>query len=361
MNEPSPQHVFAEVLPQVGAVLHLDTALPQSDPQFGNEYWALDGSCAVVAPDRVLTIRHTIKDLGDLTRTGIFLPYEGIFKVVDVQFQSGRDRDRDFDSEKYDNLALLTLDRKVRHAPGFGVRKIPDGTKDSGFAFIGGYGCWDAEPFGDRDGLQRRVWVRLGMPDWDQGSHIHYDNLDLAWWSPWNDGRRALLNNSGGPMLWISREARGFDVVGINRETKGSQQIGSWIGWDRFEWLHEVGVLPSVDRSVAPKAVGSKVLQVGQKVEEARRFEIVVPEDATRILLTLNATAGLRLQMGVEADPGDGFLDRLAGSNLHSGRFLFREHTWEDRPPRLVIGVSHVARAFPEAEAVTAQLCWMFV
>ena len=220
-------------LPQVGAVLELDTDLDVDGIEQGNKHWILRGSCALVAPDRVLTIVH-ILDLDPGIRSAVFLPYEGIFLLSGESLKEPQ--------KIGDNLALVRLLRRVPRTPPLGYRRIRSRYKYTGYAEAAGYGLWRGGPHGDLDGLQQRFTVDLGPPPRGSGaSWQRYDNLDLSWSSAMNGGLVAGRDNSGGPMLWGSDGGGdggdGFDVVGIHREEKGDQQIGSWIGKDRRDWL----------------------------------------------------------------------------------------------------------------------------
>ena len=351
---PELQKVFGDPLPQIGAVLRLNTELPQKSPELGSRHWALDGSCVLVAGDRVLTISHTLKGLDDdpartLERCGIFLPYEGLIRVQEHET---------YYSTRMDNPTLLRLEDPVRLAPPLLARKIPGSKKSGTFAFVAGYGGWLAVPHGGEDGLQRRVRVDLGLPSWAGWC----DTLDLCWWSEWNGGRAALVNNSGGPMMWLESDGVSFSVVGVNREQRGPWQTGTWVGQRRFKWLRDQIGEPSVVDPGTAKSRRREVLEIAAEAT-GRVVRLEVPAGAEHLRVTVNASAGFPLDMEIAGGPppADFLTDLAARKGVNSGRFLTRTARLSELDPGGVfVGVSRVASAPVTASRVVAQLCAVF-
>ncbi len=365
MNQSSPGLILQEPIPQVGAILNLDTLLTSFDRDdtlyFGSKHWKLDGSCVLVGHNRVLTIRHILQKHSP---SAVFIPYEGIFRIPDgLEWEDG---------PKGDNLVMAGLERKdgpVRHLRPLSHEKILGWRKHNASAIVCGYGQWPKTPFRELRGLQQRYSVDLGAPRASSGlAWEGYDNLDICWSSAEN-GSKVLGNaNSGGPMLrrQDDRQRSGLDaettysIIGINRERKGDQQIGSWIGHKRHRWLRRqqkaAGSVPygePLSTSYHPLSVekdGGVTVQLG------------APEQASQVKATLNATEGLRLQMTLEsaADSGKIF-ERTRDCNRASGQFLYREKALATGTRRVAICVAPVARAPARVESVIAQLCVMFV
>jgi hypothetical protein len=359
-------------LPQVGAVLNLDTELDSylrsPDLYRGSKHWKLDGSCVLVGrrqangPDCVLTVRHLLEKH---SQSAVFLPYEGLFQIDQDGLEWEKKEKEKPSSESNaepqdpgDYLVLAPLvdgigkAARLQHSLPLQPKKI---YKRSCHVLACGYGDWPGTSLhGDR-GLQQQHQVDIrasdatSEPRWD-----HYDNLDLCWSSSENQGRLLGSGNSGGPMLWQVDD--GYAFVGINRERKGDQQIGSWIGDQRETWLK----IPSGGWvAEPPKSTHYHPLVVekgGGQVLTLRR-----PKSATQVKATLNATDGLRLQMTLAplADAA-GILERARTDNAASGRFLYRELPVEDVGD-VAIAIAPVASAPPRAPRVLAQLCVLFV
>jgi hypothetical protein len=330
------------VIPQVGAILHLDTTLSHPGAELGNKHWMLDGSCVLVAPDRILTVRHT---LGKTALSGAFFPYEGIVPIEDERME---------DYTYGDTVCLCRLKWAVRYSPPMHYDYTSRTKLHS--AVVAGFGMWNRAGW-EQDGIQRSSEVELHMPG--KEDHERYgDNLDICWWSPWNDGLRAERNNSGGPLLL--REIDGHTLLGLNRETKQDQQAASRITRERLVWLD--GELDGVscrpiDRPVQREA--GKALSLRHDGWACESFE--VPLGATKVHATLSATPGLRLQMGF-AEPGEEewLRDRVKQNDENSGRFLYRCEPLPAGISKLIVGVAPVAAAPARAESADAQLCCMF-
>ena len=343
--------VYPEILPQVGANLYLDTALDPSDIRYGSRHWLLSGSCVLVAPNQILTIGHA---LGRKGTHAAFFPFEGIVLLEGdpvPQYSYG------------DSVVLATLERDletVAPLPYWKVRKRRLRRKQ---AWFGGFGDWKGVPGAEEDGLQRLVEVELGgLPRSYERRRVREDRLDISWWSLHNEGVEALLDNSGGPLLWPRRAGSSppFGVVGVMREHLGPQQICSWITKTRDSWLRElVGWRRWARPSVAPTGREARRLVVdGSGILE----RLHVPADATRVRATLSATAGLRLQMKIEKVPvAEGVLSDLATDSKASGRFLCREESLDPGAEEIAIAIVPVAGVPAEVDRVDAQLCCMFL
>lgn len=334
-------------LPQVGAILHLDSALPYPETELyrGNRHWKLDGSCVLMTPQRVLTIRHILEKSGI---SAVFLPYEGIFPISGPPEREPPSRT---DENFGDNLALVTLGDRVESATP--LRHRWNHRKNTGSVSVCGYGSWPGSQTGYDDGLQQVYEVALGP---DNNDH----NLDISWSSRKNGGLAAGRNNSGGPMLSEHQK-----VIGIQREASGDRQICSWIGDDRDEWLtgaREAADEPAFSAVEAERRAFLLTIEARGGVA----VPISIPPGSRRLEATLNATDGLRLQMEVvPADESSGLLERLRQSNRSSGRFLHRSYPSEETATGarrdLVIGVAPVASAAERRPKVAAQLCVRFV
>lgn len=351
---------FGEYLssqPQVGAILHLNTNYPVADPFPGNKDWFLDGSCVLVQPDRVLTIGHVVNPCKP---SAAFFPGEGLFPLIDEEAEYPR-------YASGDNLALVRLGERVEHAPPLWIRKIREEQRRRGFAFVSGFGRWSRNGAEGRDGLQRRVRVKMGMPRWWKGQYNHYDNLDLCWWSLNNVGLSAQRNNSGGPIMW-SNGRGGFDVIGVNREVEGEcKQVGAWIGRERRDWLRErIGARPDTDSVLQPIDRAYRPFEISADGGEILPFDI--PPGTAAIKATVNATAGLRLQakLVIPAPVDDaGRSDLLATTRADcdaAGSFLFR--AINDIAPgstTAALAVAPCETARPQAEKVHAQANLLFL
>ena len=333
------------MIEQAGAILHLDTALDYGDPLDGNKHWVLDGSCVLVAPDRILTLRHGL----DKSRpAAAFFPYCGIVWI--------KDWIEDYDYG--DTLCLCELEKSVTHVAPLRYEYVS--RKDLQSVLLVGYGRWTGteewKPDWQEDGIQRSVEVKLHLPG-SRKSVIHGDNLDINWWSGWNGGLGAGMNNSGGPMLRIDDGSH--SILGLTREERRGQQTSSRITKDREEWLKSHLGPPRTDHrgSSGPELRHMNVEVTGSGVYQA--FE--VPDGAGSVRATLSATPGLRLQMKIylETDglpfPGD-----LGKSDGQSGRFLTRERNDLGDATWIWVGVVPVERAPIRVKKVQAQLCCMF-
>ncbi len=89
---------------------------------------------------------------------------------------------------------------------------------------------------------------------------------------------------------------------------------------------------------------------------------LAVPERASQIKATLNATEGLRLQMTLEsAADSRRIFERTKDDDRASGQFLYREKALAEGTRHVTICVAPVARAPARIDGVIAQLCVMFV
>lgn len=369
---PEPESRFPRVspaaYPQVGAVLQLNTALvdPSKDDKIdnthclrGHKHWLLDGSCVLLGDDRVLAIRHTLLKRG---KKAAFFPYEGLFLM-----EEGFERDYPYG----DNVMLISLGSRLR-----GTVPLPfayGSKRDVLQAAVAGYGRWK-EPATvvkeagwtierthvHRDGIQRQAFVKLGMPS----NGPHDDNLDLNWWSPYNDRLVAHVNNSGGPLLWQEGPDPGLpiQVVGITRETKGNQQSCSRITRDRLRWLE--GEL-SNHRGQEGKAP-ERLPPIHAKIQKTTGWSsetLTVPEGPWKTMaVTLSATDGLRLQMGLLGQSHQD-LKGVGADDHASGRFLYREWPLPKGAKEITIGVAPVAKSLKgdgDPESVEAQICCGF-
>jgi hypothetical protein len=208
------------------------------------------------------------------------------------------------------------------------------------------------------EGIQQQHKIRLGPPPRKKSTSgwSHYDNLDLSWSSTENGGLKAGRGNSGGPMLW--HENGSLSIVGISREVKEDQQVGSWIGWERRNWLRKaLGPRQPPAGPMMPQRIWKAL-----NIDEAGQVVFLdILNGVTRIQATLNASQGLRLQMGIEsASNAQSLLTRLQSNNRSSGRFLFRSAEVPKDSGKIAIGICPVATAPRKAESVQAQLCVLF-
>ncbi len=330
-------------LPQIGALLELDSSLAQPNANRGNRHWCLVGSCVLVGNDRVLTIEHVL--LHASRTMAAFFPYEG-FRFVDLSRAIGRSYTRG------DDLVALGLDGNLRFAAPLGLRKIRKVEKEGRWAYVGGYGAWRGMADGGLHSLQRVVQVTTTVPS----GAPRCDNLDVRWYPSLNGGKQAGNFNSGGPVMWRSR-TRGYEVIGINREIADEAAIGSWIGWDRYRWL--TGLLGT------PSSVMAPIARVCLDLEIERAGECVtidLPPEATAARLTLNASGGGVLQMSVAAGPGvnrPSLYAKAASTADCAGRFLARSIEGIEAGP-LTVAVAHLdGLPFPR-EPIRAQLCVLF-
>lgn len=330
---------WPDPLPQVGAVLYLDSEIGPDPPDYtGGKHWKLTGSCVLVAPDRILTIGHTLAARSEILPAGryaAFFPYIGLIPVnTNLEWETNQTRG--------DNLALATLEGRVEHLPPLRPYKILSSYKYSKQALVCGYGRWVKSPLGDHEGLQQQHLVSLGPSE--EGGWEHYDNLDLSWSSREHGDMAAGRGNSGGPFLW----SESHEVVGISREVAGDQQIGSWIGHDRMEWLQK---LVTTDGSTPDLTKEWSLLTLTPDKGEVRQFS--VPKEAKRVRATLNASPGLRLRMEMTPLVGE--------PKTSTGRFLCRESELPEGTKEVVIRVDRAPRSpYQTGKQVLAQLCVLF-
>lgn len=340
-------------LPQVGAVLCFDSALPYDEEGIkkGSKHWQLDGSCVLISPTHALGVRHTLSKPG---LKAVFLPGEGILPFTEVQDELNGER-------KGDYLGLVPLGDEARRTPPLPWEKIRK--RWGKFARIAGYGRWRRGDEVWPDGIQRRVQIVLAE------DHGHL--LDLDWWAEENRDLSAGLNNSGGPLLW-GHDPDDFEVIAINREREVHQgktlQMASWIGDTRDRWLRK--------RLDNPQAMAKDPLQKWRRLEIKALSQVgggpgdtwvkvPVPPGARTARATLSATPGLRLQMGLTQDEEpEALLAHLCETNTASGRFLVRpveEADFQlDGSDTLIVAVAPVRIAPEKAPAVEAQVCVRF-
>jgi hypothetical protein len=351
-------------------VLQLNTALHYDDLLLGNKHWLLDGSCVLVGNDAVLAIRHTVLKSG---LKAAFFPYEGFFLL---------DKDSERDYKYGDAVTLINLDKRLRATRPFPFAYGGKDRVDS--ATFVGYGQWKAPAPNPgsgsyKDGIQRRATVEVGLPEEpvelgvpeERKDVPEDDNLDLNWWSPWNGGVVAELNNSGGPLLWEECDgvAASLRVVGIGRETKGYQQICSRIANERYRWLCEL--LPERHRQGSygiSARLPARTVEIPQKGIELT-FEVPsshwdMPSGRWKeVAATLSATDGLRLQMGPLGSEKHKSLADVAEDDHASGRFLYREWPLPKDAKEVTIGVAPVAKSLKgdgDPASVEAQICCGF-
>lgn len=302
-----PHHpALAPRVPQVGALLVLNSRLPRPGSGLGDRDWILGGSCVLVSPDQVLTVEHVIPQ--ENRKSAVFLPGVGIVELDVARASGGR-------WTPGDDLVVIPMRTSVT-LPPLPIRKIPR-VRKSGWAYVGGYGLWEGLVDGGEPPLQQVVRVSTarypGAPP--------CDNLDIEWYPQLNQGIRALHYNSGGPMMW--GDGRGqYWVVGINREAPPERQVASWIGWQRYHWLRSILKAPGSAASAGrPVDVDVTVPPSGEVIQ------VPVPEAAKRAVVTLNATGDLPLQIELE-DPysgkGAALLAKAAATPDHAGSFLAR-------------------------------------
>jgi hypothetical protein len=350
-----------EPLQQVGALLYLDSELNPPDHERGGKHWRLAGSCALLAPDKILTIGHILGERGATPdyisgHYAVFFPYEGLFRI-----DSGTDWE---DQTPGDNLALARLGNSLRFCSPLPYLKIRSSDKYSGKVSVCGYGSWRGlRTDSPNQGLQQRPEVSLGPPPRAVRQALsiegwnHYDNIDLSWSSHDSGGLIAGAGNSGGPMLW--RTDGVLSVVGISREVLSDQQAGSWIGWDRLRWLQNKIPAPAPGFT-QPLARTWRLLKI--QVDEGMLIPLEVPPGTTRVKITLNANPGMRLQMGIVPAPAPAnLLSQLAMDDQASGQFLSREIESGPGAQEITVGVCKVTRAPLRQEEVFTQLCVLFL
>lgn len=358
MTEQTTPMNLPEPLPQIGAVLSFDSEVSSPDDR-GSRYWKIAGSCVLLSPNRCLAVGHVLGGRSAPPvivrhRYAVFFPYAGFFRLSDPPLSW------EIDQTKGDNLALIALERPVEHLRPLRALRIPNQERRTGSAVVCGYGSWPGSAFDRLEGLQQQHPVRLGRPqDASVPGWRHYDQLDVSWSSVANGGLTAGRGNSGGPFLRLDNGSR--SVIGITREIQRDQQAGSWIGNDRTRWLSGAlnGQGSVAVPITAPLSTTSRLLTIGAAEGEVVRFE--VPEGATQVQATLNASQGLRLQMGiVPAAEARGLLNRLKLDDEASGQFLYRDLKLPEGLKEIAVGVSPVANARADAESVFAQLCVLF-
>lgn len=361
-----PEMFTPAVYPQVGAVLQLNTALvePAEDDTIdnthclrGHKHWLLDGSCVLLGNDRVLAIRHTLLKRG---KKAAFFPYEGFFLL-------GKGFERDYPYG--DNVMLVSLKRSLRS-----TEPLPFAYGSKRWvlrAAVAGYGRWKEPAIEDSgrwkvrftrihgDGIQRRAFVKLGMPS----DGPHDDNLDLNWWSPYNEGLVAHVNNSGGPLLWQEWPDPDLpiQVVGVTRETKENQQSCSRITRDRLRWLED-----ELPKSRSQEPATERLPPIHASIDKKRGWSntLPVPDGGWKtVAVTLSATDGLRLQMGLLGAGNHESLAEVREDDRASGRFLYREWDLPKGAKEITIGVAPVAKSLQgdgDPESVEAQICCGF-
>lgn len=329
-------------IPQVGALLDLDSSLAARDRTLGHRDWVLRGSCVLAAPDEVLTIRHLLGGFGE---AAAFFPGFGIYPL-DRLASPPRAAET-----PGDNLAFVRLEGAVAGLPPLRPLTIESRRKYDGTCRVCGYGRWVGIAGGALDGLQRRATVDLGPPKGNgrNGDWRHYDNQDISWSSAANGGLKAGRGNSGGPMLW---DRDGWKVVGINRESFGDQQAGAWIDHDGEAGFGDTaGPIPSAS------GLSCRLIELHERLA----LQVLdVPAAARRAHVTLNATAGMRLQMRIEAGSApDVAFAGLASDDRASGRFLYRSLDL-DGARQITVAVVPVENAKMDVSRVLAQLCVRF-
>ena len=342
--------MIPDPVPQVGAVLDLDTKIPGKDHfKYGDKHWHLNGSCVLVEPNRILTVSHVLDKNSTLAA---FFPYEGIFEILQTE--------REVEPQvPGDNLLLVKLKRSVRFSPPLTWRRYKGRNKPRGFLPVCGYGSWPNTSLDQVDGVQMRHRVELGRPrqssvaGWSRRTH----NLDLNWSSVANGDRVAGFGNSGGPMLWIRHG--GWTVAGINREVKHDQQIGSWIGRNRDKWLQSKDLFDPEGFSAPKNRFESSVREIDK---DGETVDYEVPKWAKGVQATLSASSGLRLQMKIaQGTPDSEALKKETRETAESaGRFLFRTMPLDQGVDRVTIAVAPYERAPKYVKKAVAQICVLF-
>lgn len=346
-------------LPQVGALLNYNSYLPEEDPGrfFGSRHWDLEGGAILVAPDRMLTVRHAIQKTL-ITEQAVFVPGHGIFSVKREEPVQEHDRA----STDLDWLVLVRLDRPVE-----GLAPLPFGyvsRRAAGMQTLALYG-WGGWRIGvDKsgplaDGIQRSYRVQ----PLDPNTHS-YHNLDLIWRSPKVESPFALRNNSGGAIFGRNDEGREV-LVGVIRSADDDVQRASRIGVNRNHWLHSE-IVPASLPSVTAAPLGFHCEQHRIDLANRRSLTVALPvlDTSRKVRATLSATPGLLLQMQV-ADHGwdDASLERLAQDHHAAGRFLYREHDLpsdQDGSGQAHVGVTVLEDGPEPRDHVEVQICATF-
>lgn len=338
---------WPDPLPQVGAVLYLDSEIGPNPPDYtGGKHWKLTGSCVLIAPDRILTIGHTLAARSEALPDGhyaAFFPYLGLVPIVPIDENAPVWLEWEPNQTKGDNLAVARLQEPVNHWLPLQPFYERGWKNRLDHALVCGYGDWrkGGLPVGDFEGLQQQHPVALG-------SQQSVAKLDLRWSSRKNEGLAASRGNSGGPVLW-SEDHR---VVGINREVDGDRQLSSWVTRERMAWLKPVSLLAGPGQVSAPRKQEWKLLTLTPEKEATAEFP--VPEEAKLVRATLNASSGLRLRMEMTPTVGE--------PKTSTGRFLCRESELPEGTQKVVIRVGRAPRSpYLDGQQVLAQLCVLFV
>ncbi|MCG8466774.1 MAG: hypothetical protein MJB57_00995 [Gemmatimonadetes bacterium] len=301
-----------DVQPQVGALLHYNSGIADPNAIRGSRDWLLDGSCALVDSRWVLSTTHVTGKPG---RKAIFLPGFGIFSVRHWQQEPRRGR------RPGDYMTLGQVERPLDDLDPLRTWKIKGECKQGSYAYVSGFGRWERAGKVEPDGLQQTRWVKIGQPE-----RIHYDNLDINWWSPWNSDQAVGLNHSGGPVLWKTRS--GFAVVGVMRERRFYQQISSWVGRRRYKWLRDV-----LDSRPAPRE--RRIVDSSEATLSPRGYVLYPVENVGPSLrLTASANARIELQAALfDHRPVQDEIASLRADRTAVGRFIVRECPCDLRPP----------------------------
>ena len=331
-------------LPQVGALLDLDSALELHDEIFkkGCKHWQLNGSCILMAPDKILVISHALEKQ---SRMAAFFPYAGLFELTKESDEKG---------EIGDPLVVVKLARSVECVKPLTWRRKKKPRKGHK-QIVCGFGTWPNQlfSFGDSnqtidgnelEGLQvRQEIVLTNRPD----------TLDLGWKTSENKGLIAGFGNSGGAVLKHGR------VSGVNRELKKDLNVSSWISDTRKEFLADTcGVEEwKIERKV--KCV-DKLIPIDQA---GAAWSIDVPEGARKVQATLSSGRGMRLQMCISKGSDLNAAEELETTRAKAkfaGRFLYREESLEEGTKEVLLTIAPYVRAWRYRDQVLAQVCVLF-
>lgn len=353
------------IFPQVGALLHWNGG--SGDPELkGGPDWVLKGSCTLVGRNRVLAVSHTLSPHHNMY---VFFPSVGLVPVLRKP-----QREKKMPA-RFDYLALLAVpDQGAKLSPirpkkvyKFRGQRYTKGVARHavvcGFGSWPGFpGCWPRYPKGTdgSHGLQRRWPVKL-LPDEYYGAD-NYDTLDLIWQPDDDLPVKAGSLNSGGPMLWRETDNDDDVLIGVHREQNGANQIGAWIGRDRYyKWLKPAlgGASRGLEKVASPPlgVRPCRLLKLGPEDAGVYKFSVTNLSD---FRATLNATAGFDLQMGVfPSRPNQRQLTALKENHEAAGRFLVR--TPDQNLPTgtrdVFVAVTRYRHSPVLCDEVLAQLC----
>ena len=356
--------------PQVGALLHYNSFLPEQDPfrYIGSRHWDLEGGAILVGPDRVLTVRH-ILEKSSRSERAVFLPGHGIFKVKPEPVVLERE---DRLAGDHDWLALLRLVRPILGLPPLPFQYVSRRSKGMKSIDLYAWGGWRLAEGSDGTlggGVQRSITLQ---PD-DPGTH-GYSPLDLLWTCPLGKVVQALRDNSGGAVLGRNGGDKQV-VVGVIRSADGAKHAASRIGFNRERWLYrQLGrkeSVPTAEAAQTDAAETAKPLHLDFQQDvinttDRRWFNLRLPahRGSRRAQVTVSATPGLLLQAELSLQPwDDGSLVALSRRHRAVGRFLYRDLDLPDglgESPAVYLGVAALEEGPELRERVEVQICATF-